>query len=142
MSFVTHLPMPATLLVCILLAAILVYVPFLLVGAARLQMGYDMSAPRTMTAKMPPYAQRANWAHQNSFESLTLFAPAALMAYVTGQESVVALGAAIAYVIARLLYSVFYILDIPLLRSAMFALGSLGIFTLFLLSCRSALLLA
>lgn len=139
MSFVLPLPMPATLLICVVIAAVGVYLPFLLVGVARFQMGYDMSAPRTMTAKMPPYAQRANWAHQNSFESLTLFAPAAIMAYVTGQDSTIALGAAIAYVIARLLYSVFYILDIPLLRSAMFAVGSTSIFTLFFLSCRSAL---
>ncbi|MEM9117321.1 MAG: MAPEG family protein [Cyanobacteria bacterium P01_D01_bin.6] len=139
MALLTPLPMPATLLISIVIAAVLVYAPFIVVGVARLQMGYDMSAPRTMTAKMPPYAQRANWAHQNSFESLALYAPAALMAYVTGQASTVALGAAIAYVIARLLYSVFYILDVPFLRSAMFAMGSLGIYTLFFLSCRSAL---
>ncbi|RZM82811.1 MAPEG family protein [Leptolyngbya iicbica] len=141
MTLLTQLPMPATLLVCIVIAAVLVYAPFILVGAARLQMGYDMSAPRTMTDKMPLYAQRANWAHQNSFESLALFAPAALMAYVTGQDSTIALGAAIAYIIARSLYSVFYILDIPILRSAMFAIGSLGIYTLFFLSCRTALAL-
>ncbi|MEM6434299.1 MAG: MAPEG family protein [Cyanobacteria bacterium P01_D01_bin.115] len=140
MNFLTRLPMPAALLVCIVLGAVLIYVPFLLVGVARLQVGYDMSAPRTMVDKFPPYAQRANWAHQNSFESFTLFAPAALMAYVTGQDSLLALGAAIAYVVARLLYSLFYILDIPLLRSAMFAVGSLSIFTLFVMSCRSALL--
>ncbi|MEM7648487.1 MAG: MAPEG family protein, partial [Cyanobacteria bacterium P01_A01_bin.70] len=85
--------MPAVLLVCIVLGAVLIYVPFLLVGVARLQVGYDMSAPRTMVDKFPPYAQRANWAHQNSFESFTLFAPAALMAYVTGQDSLLALGA-------------------------------------------------
>lgn len=141
MMLVTQLPMPATLLVSVVIAAVLVYAPFMVVGLARLQMGYDMSAPRKMTDKMPPYAQRANWAHQNSFESLTLFAPAALMAYVTGQDSIVALGAVIAYVTARLLYSIFYVADIPILRSAMFAVGSLGIYTLFFLSCRTALAL-
>lgn len=142
MSSVISLPMPGTLLVCIVVTAVLVYASFIPVGVARVQMGYDRSAPRTMTEKMPPYAQRANWAHQNGFESLTLFAPAALMAYVTGQDSTVALGAAIAYVIARALYSVFYIFDIPLLRSAMFAIGSVSIFTLFFLSCRTALFMA
>ena len=140
MDFLTRLPMPAALLFCIVVGAVLVYVTFLRVGVARLQVGYDMSAPRTMVDKFPPYAQRANWAHQNSFESFTLFAPAALMAYVTGQDSLLALGAAIAYLVGRLLYSLFYILDIPLLRSAMFAVGSLSIFTLFVMSCRSALL--
>lgn len=140
MNLFTGLPMPATLLYCIVVGAVLIYVPFLLVGWARLQVGYDMSSPREMTAKLPPYAKRATWAHENAFESFTLFAPAALMAYVTGQDSVVAMGAAIAYLIARFLYSVFYILDVPLLRSLMFAIGSTGIFTLFVISCRSALM--
>jgi uncharacterized MAPEG superfamily protein len=138
MDILTRLPMPATLLYCIVLAAASIYAPFMVVGVARLQVGYDMSAPRAMLDKLPPYAKRANWAHQNAFESFTLFAPAALMAYVTGQDSLLATGVAIAYVAARLLYSVFYILDIPLLRSLMFATGSVGIFTLFIMSCRSA----
>jgi uncharacterized MAPEG superfamily protein len=140
MDFFTRLSVPAVLLYSIVISAVLIYLPFLLVGYGRLQAGYDMSAPREMFDKFPPYIKRANWAHQNAFESFTLFAPAALMAYVTGQESTVALVAAIAYVAARLLYSVFYILDIPLLRSMMFAVGSTGIFTLFVISCRSALM--
>ncbi|NJL84987.1 MAG: hypothetical protein HC886_01815 [Leptolyngbyaceae cyanobacterium SM1_1_3] len=134
------LPMPATLLVSTAIAAALIYLPFLLVGLERFRVGYDMSAPRAMLDKLPPYAQRANWAHQNAFESFGLFAPAALMAYVTGQTSDLALGAAIAYPVARLLYSVFYILNVPLLRSAMFAAGSISIFTLFVISCRSVLI--
>ncbi|MDB9525959.1 MAPEG family protein [Oscillatoria sp. CS-180] len=140
MDILTRLPMPATLLYCIVIGAVLIYAPFFVVAIARLQVGYDMSAPREMVNKFPPYAKRANWAHQNSFESFTLFAPAALMAYVTGQDSTLAVGAAIAYVLARSLYSVFYILDVPVLRSAMFAVGNVGIFTLFILSCRSAVM--
>ncbi|HEY9763530.1 MAG TPA: MAPEG family protein [Trichocoleus sp.] len=132
--------MPGFLLVAIVAASVLVYLPFLVVGYARAKVGYDVSAPRAMFDKLPPYAQRATWAHQNSFESLTLFAPAALMAYVTGQDSELALGAALAYLAARLFYSLFYILNIPLLRSLMFGIGSLGIFTLFVVSCRSALM--
>jgi uncharacterized MAPEG superfamily protein len=69
-------------------------------------------------------AQRATWAHQNSFEAFMIFAAAALMAYVTGQNSSLATGAAIAFVIARSLYSVFYILNIPVGRSLMFGIGS------------------
>ncbi len=134
------LPMPGVLLLCIAIAAFLIYVPFLAVGYGRFKVGYDRSAPRAMLDKLPPYAQRATWAHQNSFESFIVFAPAALMAYVTGQDSGLALGAAIAYLIARLFYPIFYILDIPALRSLMYGVGSLGITLLFVLSCRSALL--
>ena len=127
----------AILLYCIAAAAALIYLPFLVVGYARVKVGYDISAPRAMFDKLPPYAQRATWAHQNSFETFIIFAAAALMAYVTGQNSSVATGAAIAFVITRLLYSVFYIFNIPLARSLMFAIGSLSSATLFVLSLLS-----
>ena len=68
-----------------------------------------MAAPRAMFDKLPPYAQRATWAHQNSFENFMVFSAAALMAYVTGVNSQTSLFAAIAFVVARLLYSIFYI---------------------------------
>lgn len=121
----SQFPPSAIFLVCITIAAVLVYLPFLLVGYGRMQAGYDMAAPRAMFDKLPPYAQRAAWAHQNSFENFTMFAPAALMAYVTGVNSNLAVGAAIAFVIARLFYSVFYITNVPLGRSLMFAIGSI-----------------
>jgi uncharacterized MAPEG superfamily protein len=115
-------------------AAVLIYLPFLVVGYARARVGYDTSAPRAMFDKLPPYAQRATWAHQNSFETFMVFAIAALMAYVTGVNSPTAFYAAIAFVVARLLYSIFYILNIPIMRSLMFAIGSLSSFTLIALS--------
>ena len=128
----------AFLLYCIAAAAVLIYLPFLVVGYARMSVGYDTKAPRAMFDKLPAYAQRATWAHQNSFETFMLFAAAALMAYITGQNSSLAIGAAIAFVIARSLYSVFYILNIPIGRSLMFAIGSLSTTILFVLSLLSA----
>ncbi|MEH2375391.1 MAPEG family protein [Nostoc sp.] len=116
-------------------AAVLIYVPFLVVAYARVRMGYEtFSTPRAMLDKLPPYAQRATWAHQNTFEAFMIFAAAALMAYVTGVNSSTAIGAAIAFVVARLLYSIFYILNIPLLRSLMFGIGTISSATLILLS--------
>ncbi|MGL5793167.1 MAG: MAPEG family protein [Waterburya sp.] len=115
-------------------AVILAYAPFLVVAWGRLQTGYDQSAPRAMFDKLPPYAQRATWAHQNSFEALTIYGLAALMAYATGVDSDWAKIAAFAFIIARSLYSVFYILNIPIGRSLMFVLGSLAAWTLFALS--------
>jgi len=128
----------AILLYCIAAAAVLIYLPFLVVGYARMSVGYDTRAPRAMFDKLPAYAQRATWAHQNSFETFMIFAAAALMAYVTGQNSSLATGAAIAFVIARSLYSVFYILNIPVGRSLMFGIGSLSTTILFVLSLLSA----
>jgi uncharacterized MAPEG superfamily protein len=132
------LPVSAILLDCIAAAAVLIYIPFLVVGYARVTVGYDTAAPRAMFDKLPPYGQRATWAHQNSFEAFMIFAAAALMAYVTGVDSPLAAGAAIAFVVARSLYSVFYILNVPIARSLMFGIGTLSSGTLFALSLLSA----
>lgn len=131
------IPGSAYLLYAIAIAALLIYFPFLAVGYGRFQVGYDASAPRALFDKLPAFAQRATWAHENSYEAFVQFAAAALMAYVTGQDSVWAISAAIAHVVARLLFSVFYILDIPPLRSLMFGIGSLGTYILFALSLSS-----
>ncbi len=129
-----NLSVRSTLLYSIALAAVTIYLPYLLVAYGRAKVGFDMSAPRAMFDKLPPYAQRATWAHQNCFESFMIYGAAALMAYVTGVDSRLALYAAIAYVIARVLFSLFYILNIPILRSLMFGVGSASITTLFILS--------
>ena len=129
-----NLSVSLILLYSIVGAVILAYAPFLVVAWGRLQNGYDQSAPRAMFDKLPAYARRATWAHQNSFEALTIYGLAALMAYATGVESDWAKIAAIAFIVARLFYSVFYIANIPLLRSAMFAIGFLSGGTLFALS--------
>ncbi len=123
-----------TLLYCIAAAAALVYLPFLAVAYGRVQVGYDASAPRMLFDKLPAYAQRATWAHQNSFESFSIFSIAALMAYVTQPMSSWVVVAAIAYVIARFFYSVFYILNVSIGRSLMFGVGSASIATLMGLS--------
>lgn len=134
-----NLSVGVILLYSIVGAVVLVYAPFLVVAWGRLQTGYDRSAPRAMFDKLPAFAQRATWAHQNSFEALTIYGLAALMAYATGVDSDWAKIAAIAFLVARLLYSVFYILNIPIGRSLMFGLGSLCGWTLFALSIIQAM---
>ena len=129
-----NLSVNAILLYSVLGAVVLAYFPYLFVAFGRAQVGYDLSAPRAMLDKLPPYAQRATWAHQNSFEALIIYTAAATMACVTEVDSPWAIKAAIAFCLARLLFSVFYILDIPPARSLMFGIGSAASFTLFALS--------
>jgi uncharacterized MAPEG superfamily protein len=136
MSLLQQLPVSAVLLSCIAAAAVLIYLPFLVVAYGRLKAGYDMAAPRALFDRLPAFAQRATWAHENAFESFMLFAAAALMAYVTGVNSPIAAGVAIAYVLARFCYGLFYILNVPVGRSLMFAVGSAAIATLMVLSLR------
>ena len=129
-----NVAVPALLLYSIVGAVVLVYVPYLVVAYGRFQVGMDIGAPRAMFDRLPPYAQRGTWAHQNSFEALMVYAPAALMAYVTGVESVAAAYGAIAFLLARLLFSLFYIVNFPLGRSLMFGIGSACSLTLYVLS--------
>ncbi len=130
---------PTILLGSIVGAAVLVYVPYLIVAATRFQVGFDIAAPRAAFDKLPDYGKRATWAHQNSWEAFTLYSVAALMAYVTKLDSPTVVNCAIGFTIARLLYSIFYIINIPLARSLMFGIGSFAIFTLMLGSIASTL---
>ncbi|MGB3511072.1 MAG: MAPEG family protein [Microcoleaceae cyanobacterium] len=129
-----ELPASSIFLDGMAIAAMLVYAPFLIVAYGRLKVGYDLGAPRAMFEKLPDYAKRATWAHQNSFETFILFASASFMAYLTHQDSVLAVGAVVAFLIGRFLYSIFYILDVPIARSLMFAISSSGTAILFILS--------
>ena len=136
------LSVPSLLLVAIAVAAFWIYLPFLVVAYARVQIGYNqetMAAPRAAFDKLPDYGKRATWAHQNALEAFPIFAAAALIAYVTHQTSALAGWAAIAWMIARFFSPVFYILNVPILRSLMFAIGSICSFTLIGLSLISTL---
>jgi uncharacterized MAPEG superfamily protein len=128
------------LLGSIAVAAALVYAPFLVVAVARLTSGVvDLAAPRAAFDKLPDYAKRATWAHQNSWEAFSLYGVAAIMAYVTHIDSPTVVNCAIGFTIARLLYSIFYIINIPLGRSLMFGVGSVAIYTLMTLSITSTM---
>ncbi len=138
MTIFESISVPAFLLCSIVVATILIYLPYIVVAYGRFTTtGYDAAAPRSNTDKLPDYAKRANWAHQNSFESFSIFSIAVLTAYVTQQFSITVVYAVIAYLIARLIYSVAYILAIPVLRSLMFGIGNIGIIILFVSSIRS-----
>ena len=126
------------LLWSVAIAALLIYLPYLVVGLGRFQVGYDMGAPRSLFDKLPDYAQRATWAHENSFESFALYAPAALMAFIVELPAELVLTSAALYVISRITYSLFYILNIPILRSLSWAISMSSIFSLFFNSCKAA----
>ncbi len=136
-----NLSVSAILLYSLAGAVFLVYAPYTVVAYSRVKTsiagGYQMqmfSQPRAMLDRLPQYAQRATWAHENGFEALIVYTAASLSAYVTGVESPLAVGAAIAFLVARSLYSVFYIANIPPARSLMFGVGNLSNIVLFVLS--------
>ena len=127
------------LLGSIAIAAALVYFPYLLVAITRFQVGFDISAPRAAFDKLPDYGKRATWAHQNSWEAFILYSAAALMAYATNQNSQTVINCALGFTVARLFYSIFYIINFPIGRSLMFGIGSVAIFTLMSASITSTM---
>jgi uncharacterized MAPEG superfamily protein len=137
-----QIPVKPLLLLAIAAGAAMVYVPYIVVAYARAVNNYDMSAPRAMFDRLPDWGKRATWAHQNGWESFVLFTAAALMAYVSGANSDALRWAAIAYVAARFFFAVFYIFDLPPLRSLMFGVGTVSIFTLMSESIKTALSMA
>ena len=125
---------PQILLYGIAIAAGLVYLPYILVAYGRLSIGYDMSSPRAMFDRLPDYAKRATWAHQNSFEVFALFTAAALTAYVSNIASDKTSLYVLVFLAARFLFSLFYIVDLPWLRSPMWAVSMVCIGSLFIAS--------
>ena len=127
-----NLPFPPSqfLLYGLAIAAGLVYFPYIFVAYARITNNYDMSAPRAMFDRLPDYAKRATWAHQNSFEVFILFTAAALMVYVTGNSSTYTNLLVVGFLGSRFLFSVGYIADIPILRSLMWVVSMTAIASL------------
>ncbi|XFA72985.1 MAPEG family protein [Thermosynechococcaceae cyanobacterium Okahandja] len=128
---------PWVLAASLFAATVLIYFPYIFVVVGRVQAGFDMSAPRALFPKLPPFAQRAVWAHENSFETFMPFAAAVLLTLITHVETPTVAIASLSFVMARLLYSVFYIVNVPIGRSLMFGVGTAATITLFLQSLAS-----
>ena len=95
----------------LVLAGAVVIVSIVPLGAARSQADFtmaDMDAPRAMFDRLPAWGKRASWAHQNSFESFGLHAPAALLALIaalqTGPLPAIAAAVALIQPALRLIY--------------------------------------
>ncbi|OIP69531.1 MAG: hypothetical protein AUK48_14430 [Oscillatoriales cyanobacterium CG2_30_44_21] len=129
--FLSQVAPSQILLYGIAIAAGLIYLPYMVVAYARVSIGIDMNAPRAMFDRLPNYAKRATWAHQNSFEVFALFVAAALTTYVSNSASDKTSLYVLVFLAARLLFSLFYIVNLPWLRSPMWAVSMTCIGSLF-----------
>lgn len=120
---------------CVAIAFVFLYVSKFPVGLAmaRMPKGYDNRHPRDQQAQLTGWGKRALAAHQNGFESFPAFASAVLVSHVGGGDPSLSATLAIAYVAARLAYTVAYIADVHLLRSTIWSVGMLSTLGLFLL---------
>ena len=105
---------------CVLVAALLPYVPFALVSR---QLNHH--APRLSALKLDGVAARAHGAHLNAFEAFPFFAAAVIVSQVVEGASATVGWLALAFVVVRIGHMAFYLADRPPLRSACFTLGLL-----------------
>jgi len=92
----------------------------------RIKAGYsidNMSAPRALFDKLPDFGKRAVWCHQNCWESISLHAPACLFCLLTLPESSLAIYASWVHPIARSIYILAYIFNVPAGRGLSWAIG-------------------
>jgi uncharacterized MAPEG superfamily protein len=119
------------LISCLLIAALLPLLAKIPVAYAMHQQGgYDNNHPRAQQAQLTGFGARALAAHQSAFESLIIFAPAILLAITTHNTGLFIEQLAITHIVARVLYNVFYLLNIGLLRTLVWVVGIFSSFAI------------
>jgi uncharacterized MAPEG superfamily protein len=121
-----------TLLVtCLFIALLLPLIAKAPVAYSMAKLGkYDNDHPREQQSTLTGFGSRALAAHQNAFESIIIFAPVIILAIATNNDQTIIVVLAIIHIIARLLYNVFYLLNISLLRSIVWVISTFCSFTI------------
>jgi uncharacterized MAPEG superfamily protein len=118
---------------CIAAAWLVVYSSKLPVALAMQRAGgYDNHHPRAQQASLTGWGARAVAAHLNGFETFAPFAAAVVVAQLAGAPSGLVDALAVAFVASRLAYVACYLADLSALRSAVWMVGWLATFGLFL----------
>jgi uncharacterized MAPEG superfamily protein len=105
---------------CVLAASL---IPYFTVAVAKSKGDFDNAAPREWLASQEGFRKRALWAHQNAFEAFPPFAAGVIIAHLATAPQVWIDFLAIGFIVARIAYSLLYILDKPTLRSIVWILG-------------------
>ena len=119
------------LVYCLFIAALLPYLSKIPVAYAMHKAnGYDNRYPREQQAGLTGFGARALAAHQNSFESLLVFATAVITAIATQHVTITTQYLAVTYIVTRLLYHIFYLVNLSTLRSAVWFIGIVASLTI------------
>lgn len=112
---------------CVFISAVLIFLARIPVAKAMKADagGYNNHHPRAQQAALTGLGARALAAHQNSLEAFPLFATGVLVAVVTQSQGVLVNLLSITFVLARILFILFYCTDKPSPRSLSWAIGLL-----------------
>lgn len=114
-----------TLIMCLFIACLFPYlskIP-LAMAQAKQPKGYNNHYPREQQAALSGFGARALAAHKNSFESLLIFSAAILTALATQNTSETIEYLAMTYLVSRVIYHAFYLMNWATLRSTIWAVG-------------------
>ena len=112
------------LISCLLIVTILPFLAKIPVAIAMNRLdGYDNNHPREQQSRLTGFGARALAAHQNAFEALIIFAPAILVAIATQNTGSLIQNLAMTHIVARILYNIFYLLNIGVVRSLVWGVG-------------------
>jgi uncharacterized MAPEG superfamily protein len=91
--------------------------------------------PRAFLNGLQGLPKRAHAAQLNSFEAIPAFAAAVIIADIVGNAAQTTMDVlAVAYITSRLLYIIFYLADLPMLRSLVWFVGFVLVVSFFFVS--------
>lgn len=105
---------------CVVIVGIL---PYVAVGIAKMDKGYDNTAPRDWLASREGKQKRAYSAHLNSFEAFPFFAAGVIVAHLATAPANIVNALAVAFVLARIVYIWCYVTDRASVRSIIWVIG-------------------
>lgn len=112
------------LMLCLIFSALMILITKVPVAMAMADDGgYDNRHPRVQQARLNGFGARALAAHQNMIEAFPVFAAGVLLAMVTGATGFWASMLAVVFIVARIIYTIFYLGDFPILRSMTWTVG-------------------
>jgi uncharacterized MAPEG superfamily protein len=93
---------------------------------------FDNANPRDPNFYTPGLRARSQGAHQNGFEAFPLFAAAVILAEMRAVPQSVVNALAVAFIVARVIYVLLYLSNLPTARSVVWSAGFLCVVAIFL----------
>lgn len=112
----------------------IIFFPYFFTFLAKSSRNFNNHDPRGYLAKLTGWRKRADYVQQNSFEATSAFGLAVIIAHLAHANQTNLDYLSIAFVIARIIYSICYITDQASLRSLFWGVGMVCILGMFYIS--------
>lgn len=121
---------------CVFICFLLIYLPkFLSVIAIKIQFrDIDLKYPRDQQLQLSGWGKRAYAAHLNALENFPIFAIAVIIAHIQSVDQLMLAKLSIGYIALRLIYYIFYLVDLSILRTTAWAFQIAIIIYMFIMS--------